>query len=94
MKVWVYPSIYRRRQAHFYCPYACILQKLPDSIAQNPQYACPEPILMIIGGDPTTKRDTYFVVYPQGHPAVLTPIKWAKGAYFETPFRALGSRGT
>lgn len=39
-----------------------------EQIAASPDYHCPEPILIIIGGDVTRKWDVGLYVFPQGLP--------------------------
>ena len=41
-----------------------------ENIAASPRYHCPEPILLIIGGDPRNVWQARAWVYPKGHQAI------------------------
>lgn len=41
-----------------------------ERIAKSPGYACPEPILLIVGGSPPDSLDMSVTVFPRGHHSV------------------------
>lgn len=43
-----------------------------ENIATSAAYACPEPVLLIIGGNSRTMWQPYLAVYPEGQPLALT----------------------